>query len=73
MNDDKVIALFGNRRDLEPPREVMCQISVYDNGDVTVWMSDDMYTKDQFNWLFAKLAKASGAVFGEKMDRTGSE
>lgn len=71
MDKDNVVVLSERRP--EPPREPMCEISVYDNGDVTVWLGDYMETPEQFNWLLAKLASATGSVFNEKVARTAHE
>lgn len=71
--DNKVVVFHRKERRMEPPRESMCEIVVYDNGDVSLWLADEVYTKEQFNWLFAKLAGSTSAIFGQKVERTAHE
>lgn len=68
-----VISLDSRRP--KPPENMasMCEITIYDNGDVAVWLSDQISDVDQFNWLFAKLAGATGSLFQEKRARTEHE
>lgn len=69
---DNIINL-DSRRPKEEDDRVMCEIVVYADGDVTLWLSNVLEEVEQFNWLFAKLAGATGAAFNEKRDRTSSE
>lgn len=72
MDDGKVINLSERRKPpAEPERALMAQISVYDNGDGDLWLANFIATKEQFNWLLAKVAEVSAAVVREKADRTG--
>lgn len=71
-NHGKVIDLSERRKKVaEPDRVMMAQITVYDNGDGTLWLADALYAKEQFNWLLAKIAEVSASVVREKADRTG--
>jgi hypothetical protein len=68
------IIKLAERRPVEPEtRGPMCEVHIYDNGDVTVWLSNEIADVDQFNWLFAKLAGATGALFDTKREATGKE
>ena len=70
---DNVIKL-DQRRPKEPEdKRVMCEIVVYADGDTTTWLSDILTDPEQFNWLFAKLAGATGSLFSEKLERTAHE
>ncbi len=43
----------------EPMDEVsMCEVNIYGDGDITVWCNDYIQTKQQANWVIAKLAEA---------------
>jgi len=71
-NRGKVIDLSERRkRDAGADPMMMAQITIYDNGDGTLWLADALYAKEQFNWLLAKVAEVSGAVVQEKAERTG--
>ncbi len=68
------IVVLDERRPKQPEtREVLCEIVCYDNGDVSVWLADAIEDAEQFNWLFAKLAGASSAIFDAKRETTGLE
>ena len=69
----KIITLDDYRVKPDGPVSLMCEVSVYDNGDVTVWLSDEIDSVEQFNWLFAKLAGATGSLFSQKVIKTESE
>lgn len=76
MDDDGKVVVLADRR--APPAEpvdcaVLCEVAVMADGDVTIWLSNRLETASQFNWLFAKLAGASGNIFMEKLKRTESE
>lgn len=64
----KVIVLDERRPD--PPREPMAEITVYDNGDVTIWLSYGLGTPEQFNWALAKMAEASAVILEKKVEVT---
>jgi hypothetical protein len=71
-NRGKVIDFTERRKKApEPDPTMMAQITIYDNGDGTLWLADSLYAKEQFNWLLAKVAEVSAAVVREKADRTG--
>lgn len=70
---DNIIRL-DDRRPQEPEdKRVMCEIVVYADGDTTLWLADALEDADQFNWLLAKLAGATGATFSTKVQRTAHE
>ena len=70
---DNIIRLDDRRAKGPEDKRVMCEIIVYADGDTTLWLADFLESPEQFNWLLAKLAGATGSVFGEKVERTSHE
>ena len=71
-NRGKIIDLSERRKKAaEEEPTMMAQITIYDNGDGTLWLADSLYAKEQFNWLLAKVAEVSATVVEEKAIRTG--
>lgn len=62
----KIIVLADHREKPEKPEVELCGIQVFNTGRVTLWMNYDLETKEQFNWLIAKLAEVTGAVVDVK-------
>jgi hypothetical protein len=68
---DNIIKLEDHRQTPEEPTEMMVQITIYDNGDGTLWLHDFITGKEQFNWAAAKIAEVTGALLSEKAVRSG--
>lgn len=68
---DNIITLDDHRERPEEPSTMVMQITVYDNGDGTLWLADMIETKEQFNWATAKVAEVVSTLLQEKADRTG--
>ncbi len=62
------LAAFRAERELkaEEPEVELCAITIQNSGRVTLWLSYDLETKEQFNWLIAKIAEVTGAVVDVK-------
>lgn len=69
---DEVIVLADYRKPPDEPGELMAQISIYSDGDGTLWLADAIGDKEQFNWLAAKIAEVTGAVLRTKAERCGT-
>jgi hypothetical protein len=67
---DNVISLKDRRPPEPEDNQVMCEITVYADGDTTFWLSNDIAEVAQFNWLAAKLAAVMGTLIDEKAERT---
>ncbi len=68
---NSVTRLDDHRKKPEQPGEMMVQITIYDNGDGTLWLSDFVTDKEQFKWAAAKIAEVTGALLTEKAVRSG--
>lgn len=70
---DRVIILAEYRP--KPPdnddREVMLEMSVYANGDGTLWVANRLQTTEQLNWAIAQMADCLAALVRTKAERTG--
>lgn len=67
----KLVSLDKVREERAVPASIMAQITVYSDGEGTLWIDDSMVWKEQFNWLLAKIAEISGAILREKGERSG--
>lgn len=68
---DKITRLDDHRKPPQAPAAMMLQITVYGDGDGTLWLSDSVTHKEQFNWAAAKVAEVVGALLAEKAQRSG--
>jgi hypothetical protein len=59
---------FPSKKDEAPPteREVMFDLIVYGNGDVSIHTRDYIQTTEQYNWLFSAIASGTAMVVEEK-------
>lgn len=69
----KVIVLDERRPPKDEPRKVLIDVTVYDNGDVDLWLSNDVETPAQFNWATAKIAEGVAALLRTKAEVTGTK
>lgn len=64
-----VISLDDRRN--KPDPTPMVEITIMDDGEVDVWLSDDIYTTEQFNWVSSKVFEAMSRLINTKAERTG--
>jgi hypothetical protein len=69
---DNVIDLSSRRRMPGPDRsdqepQHMATIEIFDNSRVRVWVSNEVSTSEQWNWLFAHVARASHELIEVEM------
>jgi hypothetical protein len=62
---DNIISLEAHRRNKLPGSKndddvVVCMVTVRVNGTVSVWLNDRVQTEEQWNWLHAHVATATG-------------
>lgn len=67
----EVVVLADRRKPPQAPSEMMLQITIYDDGEGTLWLSDFFTQKEQFNWAAAKIAEVTTALIREKAARSG--
>jgi len=67
---DNIISLKDRRPSEPEDNRVMCEITVYADGETTFWLSNDIGEVAQFNWLAAKLAAVMGTLIDAKVERT---
>lgn len=68
---DKIIQLDDHRMKPDEPSEMLVQITVYANGDGTLWLGDSITSKEQFNWAASKIAEVTSTLLREKAVRSG--
>lgn len=70
---DNIIRLDTRRK---PPDSAsdqpVCEVVVMEDGEVTLWLSDEVKDADQFNWLVTKITSALSVVIDVKSERTGA-
>lgn len=65
------IIKLADHRPPDEPKTKVAQITVYGDGETTLWLSDSIEYAVQFNWLTAKIAEATSAILRDKSDRDG--
>jgi hypothetical protein len=68
------VIILDDRRPKPPfePEIMAVQITVYESGDVTVWLADAITEASQFNWLASKIAEGMTALLRQKAERSGT-
>ncbi len=60
----------------KPPKDElsvpMLQITVYDDGDVTLWVANYLTDAAQFNWAASKIAEATARLLAVKAERSST-
>jgi len=68
---DRIVHLDDYRKPPQEPAAMMLQITVYEDGEGTLWLANSITHKEQFNWAAAKIAEVTGALLSEKANRSG--
>lgn len=57
--------------DKEPMDDIdICTVTIDGQGRVFVWRHDYIETREQYNWLIAKLGEATSALIADKDENT---
>jgi len=73
MSDGQNIIVLSERcKPPEEPSHEVCTVRVLADGEVLLWLSDEVTNKVHFNWLIAKITAASASLLETKQERDPS-
>jgi hypothetical protein len=67
----EIVILAERRKEPQEPAGVMAEVTIFSDGEGTIWVSDNLVTTEQFNWLMAQLADIAHTALLIKGERTG--